>query len=508
MTDDAAYEAALGRYRRVVALDQARDLLSFDRDVWMPEGGDPARARQLAALESLRSELLADDDLGALLDRLADADLSDEQAAVVREIRLEHEREANVPDDLAGELDAAQSAAADAHERAREADDFAPFVPHLETLRDRWLERVENVAPDRSPYAAMFAEREPHVSLATVDRLFARLREELVPLAAAVRDSPVDLATPLASERPESAEPQVPAETVHEVTADVFDLLGYDWDRGLFVTGGHPQTTGNQYDARVKVPEKPAPASVLLRAVTGTVHEFGHAAYDLGLSRDRYGTPLGEPRRGVHEAMARFWENHVARSEPFWERVVPVVRRHVDGIEGLDELTPRAAYESVNRVRPDNPYRVRADNVTYHLHVLVRCEIDRAFVAGDVEAAEIAEVWNERTEEYLGIRPETHAAGCLQDRHWAYGFACFQEYTLGSVVAAQIDAAIRDDLAVDDLVRDGDFEPIHEWLTERVHRHGRRYPTDELIEVATGESLRADPFLDHVHAKFGALYDL
>ncbi|PSQ35745.1 carboxypeptidase, partial [Halobacteriales archaeon SW_10_66_29] len=126
----------------------------------------------------------------------------------------------------------------------------------------------------------------------------------------------------------------------------------------------------------------------------------------------------------------------------------------------------------------------------------------------EIESDEIPGLWNDKMEEYLGVRPETDAEGCLQDIHWTSGFASFQTYTLGSVVAAQLDAAIRDDLDVDGLVREEQFEPIHEWMTEQVHQHGQRYTTPELIERATGEELSAEPFVEYLHGKFEDLYDL
>jgi carboxypeptidase Taq len=240
-------------------------------------------------------------------------------------------------------------------------------------------------------------------------------------------------------------------------------------------------------------------------ALTATIHEFGHATYQLGLPEDRYGEPLGNARMSVHESQSRFWENHVGRTEPFWEAFLPTLKEHLDG---HDDLTVREIYEDANRVRPENTIRVEADELTYHMHIILRSEIGQAFIEGDLPVEEIPAVWNEKMEEYLGVRPETDAEGCLQDIHWTGGFAAFQTYTLGSVAAAQLNAAVREDLDVDSLVRDGEFGPIHDWMTEHVHRHGQRYETPELIERATGEELTADYFVEYVREKFERLYGL
>jgi carboxypeptidase Taq len=161
-------------------------------------------------------------------------------------------------------------------------------------------------------------------------------------------------------------------------------------------------------------------------------------------------------------------------------------------------------------VYDDNLIRVEADELTYHMHIVVRFEIERDLIGGDLDVADVPETWNDKYEQYLGIRPETDAEGCLQDIHWSHGsFGYFPTYSLGSVLAAQLHAAAAEDLGdLEVLTREGDFGPLGEWLREHVHRHGARYTTGELVENATGEAYTADYFLDYVKRKYGRLYDL
>jgi carboxypeptidase Taq len=158
----------------------------------------------------------------------------------------------------------------------------------------------------------------------------------------------------------------------------------------------------------------------------------------------------------------------------------------------------------------DNPIRVEADELTYHMHVLLRFEIERDLVSGDLAVEDVPQVWNEKMETYLGVRPESDAEGCLQDIHWSHGnFGYFPTYSLGSVLAAQLDAAARAEIPdLDAKTMAGEFGPLHEWLTDTVHRHGQRYETDDLVEAATGEPLTADYFVEYVTSKYGELYDL
>jgi len=492
------YEQFLAKVKRINNVGNASSVLQWDQEVMMPEDGTPARSQQLSALSALHHELLTDDEMGEYLDELADADLTDEQAAVVREVRRDYERAARVPTELVEEISETTSEALPKWEQAKEEDDFSIFAPILEDLVELKREYAEHIDPDADPYAVLFADYEPYLDLETAEETLTRLREELVPLIDEIRESDADLAF-------DAFEGEFDVDTQEDLTRDVLDTLGYDWDRGRLDTAPHPFSTGTQFDARVTTrfdEEDP------LGALTSTVHEFGHATYTLGLPDEHYGTPLGESRDlSVHESQSRLWENHVGRSEAFWDRFLPTMQER---FPQLDDVTPAEAYEAANEVYEDNLIRVEADELTYHMHIVVRFEIERELIEGDLDVADVPEAWNDKYEEYLGIRPETDAEGCLQDIHWSHGsFGYFPTYSLGSVLAAQLYATA--DAEIDDLetkIREGEYEPLHDWLTENVHQHGCRYTTPDLIEEATGEAFTADYFLDYVTEKYGELYDL
>jgi carboxypeptidase Taq len=489
-TDD--YDDLLERYGRVVNLESAGQLLSWDQQVMMPPGGQPARSQQMSTLSGLGHEVLVDDETARLLDAV-EGEVSGERAAVVREVRRQHERAARVPQDLVEEISAKTSDAMPVWEQAKREDDFESFAPVLEELVELKREYAEHIDPDRDPYAVLFEEFEPYLGLDAAERVLGRLREELVPLIEEIERRGDDLPSPFDGDYDEDDQ--------RAVSEAALDALGYDRDRGRLDTAPHPFTSGTQFDARVTTRFTEDP----LDGLTATIHEFGHATYSQGLPQEEYGTPLGESRDlVVHESQSRFWENHVGRTRPFWEQFYPTVAEHLDV-----EAGPEAVYQAANRIYPDNRIRVEADELTYHMHIVLRFEIERALIAGELDVREVPAVWNDKMEEYLGVRPESDAEGCLQDIHWSHGtFGYFPTYSMGSVLAAQLDAAVRDDLDVDGLVGDGEFDPIREWLTENVHRHGCRYTTDDLIEEATGEQYTADYFLDYATEKFTDLYGL
>ena len=488
------YEQFIEHVKRMTYVGDAAGVLNWDQQVMMPEAGTPARAKQTSVLSSLRHELLTDGQLAEWLDDLEASDLTDEQAAVVREIRRQHERATRVPEDLVERISEATSNALPVWEQAKADDDFEAYAETLEELVALRREYAEAIDPDRDPYEVLFEEYEPYLGIDTAESILERLAEELPPLIDAVADSDVTLSSPFEGTYDESDQ--------EALVREALDTLGYDWERGRLDTSAHPFSTGTQFDARVTTRFKPEDP---MDALGSTIHEFGHATYTQGLPQEEYGTPLGSNRDlSVHESQSRLWENHVGRSQPFWELFGSTVEEHL----GVD-TTPQALYESANEVYDDNLIRVEADELTYHMHILVRFEIERDLIRGELDVAEVPRVWNDKYEEYLGIRPETDTEGCLQDIHWTHGsFGYFPTYSLGSVMAAQLDAAAREDLALAEQIRSGEFDPLREWLGEHVHQHGARYTTPELIEQATGEAFSADYFLDYVDEKYSSLYEL
>jgi len=495
---EGAYDDLLDRVGRISNVSHAEELLSWDQQVMMPEGGTPARSRQLSALSAVEHDLLTADELGALLDELEASSLDDDQRAVVREVRREQERAVRVPTDLVERISAASSEALTAWREAKEADDFAAFAPHLEELVELKRQYAEHVDPDRDPYEVLFEEYEPCLPLDHAEDVLIDLRDAVVPLVDEIRASDADLAT-------DTFAGTFAAEAQEELMREALDLLGYPWERGRLDEAPHPFSTGTAYDARITTRyDESEPIGALL----STIHEFGHATYTLGLPDEAYGTPLGEARDlSIHESQSRLWENHVGRSTAFWELFLP---RVVEAFPDVGDVSVRDAYEAVNAVDPSNLIRVEADELTYHLHIVLRFEIERDLIRGDLAVEDVPAVWNEKMASYLGVRPETDAEGCLQDVHWSHGaFGYFPTYSLGSVVAAQLfDAAERDLGGLDGRIREGEFDPLHEWLTEGIHRHGKRFETNELVRRATGADVSADAFVDYATAKYGELYGL
>ena len=492
------YSSLLDRVKRWNTVGSAAGVLGWDQQVMMPEGGTPARSKQLSTLSSIRHDMITDDETGTLLDALADTDLTPEQRAVVREIRREYERADAVPVELVEQISETGSEALQAWEKAKAEDDFETFAPYLKKHVELKREYAAHIDPDRDPYEVLFEEYEPCLSMERAEAILDELRETLVPMIEAIRASDRDLAV-------DTFEGTFPEQKQERLARDALELVGYDFDRGRLDVSSHPFTAGNQFDCRVTTRFD---ESDPLGAIGSTIHEYGHAQYNLGLPQDHWGTPLGESRDlSVHESQSRLWENHVGRSRAFWEQFLPLFQ---DYFPETADASVSDAYEAFNQVHEDNLIRVEADELTYHLHIIVRFEIERDLVRGDLAVEDVPAVWNDKYDEYLGIRPDSDSEGCLQDIHWSHGnFGYFPTYSLGSVMAAQLYAAAAE--SIDDLeaqIAAGEFASLQRWLGENGHQHGSRYETNELVKQATGDDFSADAFTTYISEKYGDLYGI
>jgi carboxypeptidase Taq len=238
----------------------------------------------------------------------------------------------------------------------------------------------------------------------------------------------------------------------------------------------------------------------------GVLHETGHALYEQGLPKsDQVGLPLGESvSLGIHESQSRMWENLVGRSRSFWRHVGPIAR---EALPALRDLTDDALLAAVNDVRPSF-IRTESDEVTYNLHIVMRFELECALIDGSLSVRDLPGAWDEKMRDNLGITPTDPARGCLQDIHWAAGLVgYFPTYTLGNLYAAQFFEQARHDLGdLDAMFSRGEFAPLLHWLREKIHRHGRRYSAEKLVQSVTGKSPSAQPLLGYLQDKVATYY--
>ena len=496
-----AFEQCEKRMKEVASLAQASGLVHWDEDTMMPERGLSARAAQAEALSAVIHEKLVDHSLGDALRALASdpSGLSDDQGVCVREWLRDHEKSAKLPEDLVRELASTCTMSRGAWVKARQNSDFGLFAPWLEKTVELKRRQADCMGYSGVPYDALLDDYEPYMTCRELDPVMENLRAGLVPLAAAIADSGVAIDARVLSRR-------YPVDGQEKIARAVMLAIGVDPAASRLDRSAHPFCSGiAPTDVRITTRYN---ERMLTAALYGVIHESGHALYEQGLPEEHMGTPLAEAvSLGVHESQSRLWENVVGRSRPFIAWILPKLKKLF--ARQLKGFGAEGFYRAVNMVRP-SPVRVEADEVTYNLHVVLRYEIEKALLAGEIESNELPAIWNERMVRYLGVRPANDAEGVLQDVHWSAGlFGYFPTYSLGNLYSAQWWRSIRREVrGVDKKIAGGDFGPVLGWLRKKIHCQGRRYPASELCIRATGEPLCAQYFIDYLKAKYGDIYDI
>jgi carboxypeptidase Taq len=475
------------RLRQLLAevedLDRAVTLLSWDQQACMPAAASPSRAQQMGLLRRLAHERLAGAEMGRLVDGMEalPAPLDAGDAMLVRAARRSFELARRVPAALVEEAAQATAHAMRAWRLAREESHWGRFAPCLDRNVDIHLRIAGAIGYDRHPYDALLARREPLPDTVELRAIFDEIERAVVPLLAAVQGGDDGA---LRGDFDEGRQ--------LELARWLLRRVGFDFDRGRLDVAAHPLCASpGPDDVRIAVRTR---RDSLATCLFATLHEGGHALYDQGVDRALDRTPLWPgAASAVHESQARLWENLVGRSRPFWDFLAPVLREAF-GLSDVD-----AMHRAANAVRRSY-VRAEADEVTYNLHVLIRFEIENDLLEGRLEGRDVPEAWNAALRRSLGLAPPPLVDGPLQDIQWCgVTFGLFPTYTLGNLASAQLMMQARADLAdLDGQVRAGDFGPLLSWLREKVHRHGRAMPMNELLVHVTGAPLTAGPWIEHV----------
>jgi carboxypeptidase Taq len=502
-TSDERIAAVLARAREISDLRAVRALAEWDMNTAMPDGAAAVRGEQMATMQGMIHERWVDQRFGeqiaSLAETVAKSSYTDADRALLREVSRERSQASKLPRGLVEEMARVESASFEAWRKARDTNDFARFAPWLARTITLQREVADRFGYKGSRYDALLDLFEPGLTTARVEALFASVRDTTLRLLGRIQASGADIdATPLEG----SFEPSRQMGLAQLILTG----MGYDFARGGIAQSPHPFTTqfGSPHDVRLTVhPNERLIDSCILAAI----HEGGHAVYEQGSASALARTPLaGGASMGAHESQSRLWENAIGRSEAYWQGQIGALRAAFP--ERYNDVQPAVFARALNRVTPSF-IRIEADEVTYNLHIIIRFEMEKAMVNGEISIESLPGMWNQKYKDYLGIEPPTDSQGILQDIHWTSGFGYFPTYTLGNLYAAQIYAALR--LAHPDMdarLAAGETTFALEWLHERMYQWGRIYEPETLIRIVTGE--RPDPryFAEYLTSKFEEVYGL
>jgi carboxypeptidase Taq len=498
-------------------LERAIAALQWDQETNLPPDGVEERSEQLALLEGIAHGRLIEPETGRLLAQAGssaanprgDESLPALERDFLRVMYRRLDRAIKLPPDFVSASARAEGLSQAAWVLARRNNDFAAFLPHLETMignarkkakywgygEDRPLQKPQPL------YDGLLDIFEPGMGQAEIGALFATLRDRLSALLRKIKNyAPPDTSF---------LKQTFPIEQQAIFNQKLMDYLGFDRRRGRLDTSAHPFTaTLGSNDIRITTRYFP---DNLLSGLFSVIHESGHALYEMGFPPELRGTCLADgASMALHESQSRFWENVIGRSRHFWNGLFPLLRETFP--EQLTGVSTEQFYRAANEVKP-SLIRVDADEVSYSLHIILRFELEQQLISGVLEPKELPAIWREKTREYLGLEidplsPRSDADGVMQDIHWSMGsFGYFPSYVLGNLYSLQFTRKLRQDIPeLDNLVAAGKFGPCLEWLRNTIYCWGCRLEPAELLHKITGEKLRVEPFLEYIEHKYGELY--
>jgi carboxypeptidase Taq len=485
----------LDAYKPMWSLNHAISLMGWDFETYMPRKGTEERGMADSQLHILHKDLLLNKEFIGLVESAKKLEsLSDVEKGIVRVLNREITKQIKIPRELTEAESLERIRGNMSWREAREKSDFMMYAPHLKKMIEIKKQIAEKIGYEKHPYDALLDMFEEELAVDDLDKIFGALTPRIQKILKKLIDS-----GSLFCKESNLRKSMYDTQKVDELNHDILTLLQYDTERFRMDVSTHPFTEAmGLNDVRITTRYE---GTDFKKTISSTIHEAGHALYDLQCNQSLSVTPLeGGSSLALHESQSRFWENIVGRSLPFVQLIAPLIRKQVSF---ANQATDDQLYLYFNSVKADY-IRVDADEVTYNLHIAIRYEIEKKIFEDELSVSEIPEFWNDRMEQLLGARPTKDSQGVLQDTHWSSGlFGYFPTYTLGNVVSAIIASKMRKDMdGYEEDIKRGNFKPIREWLRLKIHQHGSVYAPKALLNNTFNEGYNPDYFIAYIETKY------
>ena len=484
-------------------ISDATAVLYWDARTGLPRKGVERRSAVIGTLsgESFKMSISEEmkDFIAYFTDPVHNEKLDDTTRAVVAECKKEFDRSYQIPADKFQEYVVLTAKAESVWEEAKHTSNFALFQPYLEKIVQMNLEFIDIWGYEGNKYNTLLEYYEPGMTVEKLDDIFGNLRNELVTLLKRVKQSP---------HKPDSSFFEKFYEPAQQRKFSVFMLkkMGYDFEAGRLDETVHPfEISFGPGDVRVTTKFLP---NDFRSALFSSLHEGGHALYEQNIDEKLIGTILcSGTSMGIHESQSRFWENIVGRSQAFWNHFYKDAVEHFQ--EQLSGVSLEEFYRGINEAK-ESLIRIESDELTYNLHIMIRYEIEKGLINGEIKVADLPSVWEQKMRDYLGVVPENDAEGCLQDVHWSGGsFGYFPSYSLGNIYSAQFLHAMKKELPnFEQLLAEGNLIPIKEWLIEKIYKFGKLHTPSEILKRVTGEEINSNYLVQYLTDKFSEVYRL
>jgi len=488
------YDALVEHQLQLHRFGHLASIVHWDQAANMPPKGNEARAAALAELAALMHRLRTDKTLADRIARAEQEPLDELQRANLREIRRDWHLANALPESLVQRRQMATSRCEHAWRTQRPANDWAGFLetwkPVLAIAREEAALLAEQTG--LAKYDALMDRYEPGMTSATLDRVFGDVRQWLPGLIDRVIDKQ-SREKPIAPQGPFAVERQ------RALCQRLVGLLGFDFEAGRMDVSAHPFCGGVPEDVRMTTRYR---EDEFLPALMGTVHETGHGRYEQNRPRELLGQPVSEARSmAIHESQSLAFEMQLGGHPGFSRLIAPLLVEHFGAQPAFE---PDNLHRLITRVQR-GLIRVDADEVTYPAHIILRYEIERPLIEGQIQPDDIPTLWDAKMRELLHLDTRGNFKdGPLQDVHWPEAlFGYFPCYSLGAMYAAQWFAAMRRVMPdLDARIDAGDFTAVFDWLRDNIWTQASRWSTDELAIRASGEPLNPAHFKAHLQARY------
>lgn len=493
------YQDVVAAMEKISGLNSINAIISWDQETYMPEYGNEYRAYQQSLLSGMAHELFTRPELGegikTCLKNCAPNSIEYRNLELLLE---DFERQRKFSTAFVEEMSRAVSNAFQAWSVGKQNNSFSDYAKHLQKLIDLKRKESDILGYQEHPYDAQINLHERGTTTSQLNALFEEVRKELVPFVKTITSGNQVSSDFFFQKFDKKRQWDFGMEMLRD--------MGYNLSAGRQDESSHPFTISlgpNDIRITTRVSEED-----LAEMIWSTVHECGHALYEQGLKKSEFGLPCGEAASlGIHESQSRLWENNVGRSLPFWNYYFPKLQQIFP--EQLKQITALDFFKGMNKVE-SSFIRTSADELTYHFHIMIRFEIEKAIFEGKLKATELPEYWNAKYKEYLGLDVPDYRQGIMQDVHWSHGsFGYFPTYSLGSFYAAQFFRQAESEIpGLEEKIAAGNFVQLLDWLRIKIHQHGRFYTAQELCKQVTGEPLNFSHFMSYAKKKYGFIYQL
>ncbi|NCC00838.1 MAG: carboxypeptidase M32 [Clostridia bacterium] len=486
---------------KAYALNSALVLFEWDNETEAPEDASELTARAIETLSNEYYETIINADVKKLLKQLSsETDLDAKEKAIVKDLQKQYDSMEPIPQKEYKAYQGLTARASSIWSRAKAADDYSQFAPTLKEIinyQKKFIDyRLKAGKSKMKPYDLLLNDYEEGFTMKELDDFFETLKKDILPIIHMVTEKKDKI-------NKDYNYRLYPVALQKDFNRMLAEHVGFNFKRGVMKESVHPFTT-NLHNRDVRITTAYDEHN-LESAIFSTIHESGHALYEMHIADDLTGTPAGcGTSMGMHEGQSRLFENNLGRSTAFW---VPLFQKLKDTYpDSLSDIDLDHFILGINKSSP-SLIRTESDELTYSLHIMVRYEVEKMIFEENADIDKLSEIWNKKYEEYLGVTPEKDSKGILQDIHWAGGsFGYFPSYALGNAIAAQIYAHLKEAMPLDDYLEKGNFQPVNDYLKEHIHRFGKTKTTNEILNDMTGESFNPKYYTEYLKDKYETLY--